>query len=199
MGGLILLVGNMGVGKTTFADYLVKKYEFRKYSFAEPLKKAAKEIFLFTEKQLYGKEKDEIDPRLGVTPRKIFQTVGTELFRKDIANYIPELKIDPEKIWIERFKWWYSGFAINQDDVIIDDGRFVNEALEIKKMGGAIIKIIAPSDQFKVVYDHQSEKEIKNIIADYEIYNDIPENPIFKQEGLKKYYKKIDELFLLWK
>ena len=39
---LIGLVGRKGVGKDTFADYLVKNHQFEKHAFAEPLKQICK-------------------------------------------------------------------------------------------------------------------------------------------------------------
>ena len=58
---IIGLSGKKRVGKDTVADYLVSKYGFIKYSFADPIKAVAKILFGFSENQLYGNNKEEID------------------------------------------------------------------------------------------------------------------------------------------
>jgi len=48
-------------GKDTSADYLVKKYNYKKLSFAKPIKDACKILFGFTDEQLYGNLKEVKD------------------------------------------------------------------------------------------------------------------------------------------
>ena len=51
---IISLTGNMGVGKDTMADYLVEKYGFVKVAMADPMKRIAKEVYEFSDEQLWG-------------------------------------------------------------------------------------------------------------------------------------------------
>jgi len=51
---IIGLLGQAGVGKDTAADYLVKKHGFAKVALADPLKRICREVFDFTEDQLWG-------------------------------------------------------------------------------------------------------------------------------------------------
>jgi hypothetical protein len=54
MGILLGVSGLAGVGKDTAANFLVKEFDFVKISFADPLKRIARDVFDFTEQQLWG-------------------------------------------------------------------------------------------------------------------------------------------------
>ena len=95
---LIGLSGQKRVGKDTLADYLCSNHGFTKYSFAGPLKKACQEIFMLTDEQTEGIDKETMDDRWGVSARTIFQKVGTELFREKLSQVIPEMKSIEEVI-----------------------------------------------------------------------------------------------------
>ena len=99
---IIGIIGKKRVGKDTVADYLVTEYGFEKMALADPMKKAVKEIFLMTDEQLWGSKKDEVDERYGVSPRRILQVFGTELFQFDVYRHIPELeeKIGKRNLWM---------------------------------------------------------------------------------------------------
>lgn len=200
---IILLVGYAGVGKTTFANYLVDKFSdntnnifLDKYSFAYPMKKVCQEIFMLDKDQLWGKKKDKIDKRLGITPRRLLQIIGTEIFQYDIYNHLPELlnTIPLKKLWVYRFKWWYEeiknsvkektrDFDEKRFYIIIDDGRFSHEAEEIRKMGGMIIRLNRKG--IKLSSDHKSETEMNKIT---------PDLIIDLEEGLDNMYAQIDKL-----
>lgn len=51
---LIGICGLAGSGKDTSADHLVRKHRFVKVSFADPLKRVAKDIYAFSDEQLWG-------------------------------------------------------------------------------------------------------------------------------------------------
>ena len=57
---IIGITGKKRTGKDTISDFLVKKYYFVKYGFADPIKDIARIIFGFTENQLFEKEKDMV-------------------------------------------------------------------------------------------------------------------------------------------
>lgn len=185
---IILLCGKKRVGKDTVADYLCVKYGFVKYSFADPMKRACKEIFMFTDEQLWGKKKEVIDPRLGITPRRILQVFGTELMRHDIHKHIPELlkAIPLNTLWIQRFKWWYEN---NKDkNIIISDGRFINELEIIKEMGGILIMIHRESVEEQNKSNHASEKEQEKM-------DDSISLVIYNDYSFKVLYNQIDNIY----
>ena len=96
------IVGKIGQGKSTMADYLCKEKGFIEYAFAGPLKRGVGIMFDFTYEQLYTEEKEKIDPRWGVSPRVILQQIGLDLFRNNILKHIQELLIF-KSFWINHF------------------------------------------------------------------------------------------------
>lgn len=111
------------------------------------------------------------DAENGLTPRKVLQTLGTEWGRNCSPN-----------MWINyaasrALKLLNGGHAYDQSigliendnpgygSVIITDGRFRNEILAVKKLGGKVIKIINPvpakinEAELAGVVGHKSESE----------------------------------------
>lgn len=62
---IIGICGRAGSGKDTAADFLVKEHGFVKVALADPLKRIAREVFDFTDEQLWGpsEKRNEEDPR----------------------------------------------------------------------------------------------------------------------------------------
>lgn len=203
---LIGVVGRKRNGKDTIADYLISKYNFNKYSFADPLKRGCMAMFGFTEAQVFGELKDEIDPLWGCKPRDVLQVMGTELCQYHIQEYIPAFKDIGRLVWVRRFEQWYknelsqadefnnslSGKQIITDDkskqidvkVVLSDVRFIHEAETIKKLGGEIWKVVRPGTD--VGDFHASEKELDEIEFTHLIENN---------STLEDLYRKVDELY----
>jgi hypothetical protein len=130
---IIGLVGKKFSGKDTLADYLVQHHGFIKYAFADPIKEACKTIFLLNEEQFQG-TKEEVDPRWGLTPREMFQFLGTDVMRKQVD----------EEFWIRHFQYWYE--ANKHRKIVVSDCRFQNEVDAILKIGGTVVKLERPMD-----------------------------------------------------
>lgn len=120
-----------GSGKTTIANYLVEQYKYHRIPFADPLKLMMKTLLqCFGYSTACGDKllndptlKEKILPKLGVTPRYMMQTLGTEWGRK---------LINPE-IWL--FAWKQSVEELGvYGNVVVDDVRFPNELGIVKSM-----------------------------------------------------------------
>jgi hypothetical protein len=193
---LIVVLGKKGSGKDTFSDYIIEKHGFIKYSFADPLKKGLQHFFNLTDEQLYDpKIKEMIDPRWGVSPRQLFQIIGTDVFQYSLKKFLPNINSinnnDTRIHWVTLFKQWYEKLLNeNQNpNVIIADGRFIHEIEEIRKMGGKIIKVIRPIfDNNKDM--HKSEMEMDEIPDEY--IDDI----IYNQGSLEDFYHNIDKIII---
>ena len=79
---VIGIAGRKYNGKDTIGDYLVKNYGYKKIAYADPIKEICKEMFGFNNEQLYGSLKESNDGFWNVSPRKLMQFIGTELFIK---------------------------------------------------------------------------------------------------------------------
>jgi hypothetical protein len=61
---IIGLCGQAGVGKDTVADFLVKNNNFVKVAFADPLKRICRDVFDFSNEQLWGPSAKRNEPDL---------------------------------------------------------------------------------------------------------------------------------------
>jgi hypothetical protein len=163
---MIGIVGRKGSGKDTCGDYLVAKHGYIKQSFANPLKRACKEMFSLSDAQLNDPVlKETPDPRWnGATPRQILQFVGTDLFRNQLSGIIPNIG---EDVHIQAFKIWFQ----NQPNkkIVLCDIRFKNEAKFVKENGGILIKVARNCASNNDL--HVSEVELESIICDFYIEN----------------------------
>jgi hypothetical protein len=136
---LIGIVGFIGSGKDTVADYLQNFHEFRRESFASTLKDAVAAVFGWDRTLLEGRTKEArewretVDPwwaeRLAMptlTPRWVLQYWGTEVCRKAFHD----------DIWIASLE---NKIRNSKDHVVISDCRFPNEIQAIKDAGGTIV------------------------------------------------------------
>ena len=177
---LIGIVGKKGSGKDTSADHLINKYNFIKKSFADPLKKACKELFLLSDEQLYGTEKEMPDNRwYNCSPRTMLQYVGTDLLRNQLNVIMPGLD---NNIFINHFKLWYDKEKNSKTYIVIPDVRFLNEVNIIKELNGIIIKIERNNNNDDM---HISEKEMEQITSfDFIINNNGTKNDLYKKIDL---------------
>ena len=111
---LVAFSGKIGSGKTTCAQYLETRYDFKRVSFAHALKRIAVNEFGWDGKKDGG-------------GRKLLQKIG-EVAR----DYLPN-------IWIEKLE--ESLFDVGGDFVVIDDCRYVNEAEWVRSEGGFLVRI----------------------------------------------------------
>jgi hypothetical protein len=136
---IIGVVGFIGSGKDTVADYLQNFHEFRRESFASTLKDAVAAVFGWDRTMLEGRTKEArewrecVDPwwaeRLAMptlTPRWVLQYWGTEVCRRGFHD----------DIWIASLE---NKLRNSKDNVVISDCRFPNEISSIRNAGGKIV------------------------------------------------------------
>ncbi len=174
---LIGITGLKRSGKDTLGSNFVEKYGYKRLAFADALKDGCKEIFGFTDDQLYGDKKETIDEYWGVTPRTVLQYVGTDLFRDQLGLIIPKigkniwLKVVEKKILDE----WKNNPATR---FVITDVRFSNECQMVKELGGIVIRV--KRDSVNNSTDcHSSELEIEKLDVTVEIPNNDTKDELF--------------------
>jgi hypothetical protein len=141
MSQIIGIVGFIGSGKDTVADYLVNLHQFRRESFANSLKDAVSTVFGWDRELLEGRTKQSREWRETVdkfwakrlkmshlTPRWVLQYWGTEVVRKGFHD----------DMWVASLE---NRLRKTQDDIVITDCRFPNEIKAIRNAGGQVIRI----------------------------------------------------------
>lgn len=169
---IIGVTGRKFNGKDTLSEYLVKNYGYEQMMFAKPIKDLGKLIFGFNDEQLYGSLKETIDERWGVTPRDMFQFIGTEMFRKMMANKIPNIG---EGFWIKCLLEQVKSKVKENPNVkiVISDVRFPNEVDAIKNLdNNLLLRVNRPSVNNNNTDVHESEIFIEKLDVDHEILND---------------------------
>ncbi len=153
---LLGICGDKFSGKSTVSDMLESEYGFTCRPFADPIKYMANEMYDFSKDQLWGDKKDEVDPRYGFTPRFVLQFLGTE-----VGRGIHEMT------WIWVWERNFLGYTLSDENIVVDDMRFPNEAEAIRKLGGKILRVHkwgAPAN-----LDSHSSENPDLIVPDYEI------------------------------
>ncbi|KAG5183896.1 Deoxynucleotide monophosphate kinase [Tribonema minus] len=161
---IIGLVGTKGAGKDTFADAL----GLPKYSFAAPIKEACCAIFMLDDEAFEDRRlKETVDPRWGISPRSMLQTLGTECVRGHFGD----------NHWIRHMSMRLD--QCDEDEVVITDVRFRDEADFVRERGGELIQIVRPAHA--TVDAHSSETAIYNIPCDTIVLNNGTKEQLCKQ------------------
>ena len=140
MSSIIGIVGFIGSGKDTVADYLVNFHGFRRESFANSLKDAVAQVFGWDREMLEGRSKQSREWREArddwwskrlkreITPRWVLQYWGTEVVRKGFHD----------DMWVASLE---NRLRKSTDDIVITDCRFPNEIKAIRNAGGKVVRI----------------------------------------------------------
>lgn len=142
---IIGIVGLIGAGKDTIADYLVNIHGFRRDSFANTLKDAVGAVFGWDRDMLEGRSRHSREWReqpdawwserlnRDITPRLMLQFWGTEVCRQGFHD----------DIWIASLENKLRG---SRDSVVISDCRFPNEIAAIRRQGGVVVRVVRGPD-----------------------------------------------------
>ena len=118
--------GKAGSGKDTVAKHLTDNYGFLRNAFADPLKRAAQQMFYLTQAETWEDSlKEVVIPYWGMSPRELFQKLGTEGGRNVFG----------EDVWLKRWLYHYRQFKDNTH-YVVPDVRFENEATHVRSLGG---------------------------------------------------------------
>ena len=163
---LIGVNGFKGAGKDTIADYLVAKHNFRKISFADPLKDLVCKMLEINREDLERYKNIDVDVQFRgrpITFRKFLQNLGDgarDVFGGDF--------------WIEQ--------AIEKispgHHYVFSDARYDNELLAIRGYDGYNIQVIRPGVESD---GHASEMPPNINYIDYLIRNDGTPQQLFAQ------------------
>lgn len=153
---IIGLTGFKGCGKSTVAEILEERMGYKIRSFATPIKDMLQAMGLSRE-ELYDPEaKEKVVEDFGKSPREMMQTLGTEWGRMLVSS----------DIWVTALMRQLN----EEDNYVIDDVRFTNEAAAIHARGGKVVRVVRPADPSKSD-NHISEQGLNSEQIDYELQN----------------------------
>jgi hypothetical protein len=181
-------------GKDTVAAHLVKHHGFKAYALATKLKQSVNIVMGWDDRHSYGDLKEVVDPFWNVTPRWVYQNIGTEGWRKIIGP----------KVWAQALKKQL--LDENPERVVITDVRFFDGEIElIEELGGFTVRVDRPGLKPLVVppssavgrfidrlrgksklWTHQSEWDLVN----YTGWKDVLDN----SGSLEQLYHRTDAL-----
>jgi hypothetical protein len=185
-------------GKDTVADILVEHHGYIKVALADKLKRITKEVFAFSDDQLWGPSHfrnapDERYPRADgtfLTPREALQQLGTQWGRACYENTWVDICIQTSLGLLsqtEAGSWYTAKLGAHGVDAVegepnpirgvaIPDVRFRNEIEAVKGAGGRVIRVTRPGAGLQgSAGSHASETEqasIPNSEFDDVIVND---------------------------
>ena len=162
---IIGLYGGIGSGKSVAADFLVKSFNFKRLSFATPIKKGCHELFGFSDHQMNDRLlKETVDPKYNISPRGAFRLIGGGLREQ----------VHPD-IWIKRMQDSISEHYLHSSGpIIIDDVRHQNESDFIEGFNhGYVISLKRSDNPFDVhMSSHESDALQLSTKSGTTIYND---------------------------
>ena len=175
-------------GKDTVADHLCDRWGFKRYALADLLKKSTNMVMGWDDRHSYGELKEVIDPVWNLSPRQVYQRMGTEGWRAIVGETVWATAL---RIQIQRE---------GHQRVVITDVRFKQgEVPLVKELGGKLWKVdrpgliplnIPPSMEAYLKspnsYSHQSEWDL----VDFDGWDSV----ITNDSSIKDLHSKVDYL-----
>jgi hypothetical protein len=198
---IIAICGAKRSGKDVLAEHLVRKYNYERAAFADPLKVAVRGLFNFDDDQVgIGEDmgtgrKDIVDDKWGITPRAALQFFGTEMMQDKIQELLPNIK---RNFFANTLKNHIkSRMAENEDQrFVISDLRFIHEfdilytIPKIRKEDIAIIRVIRNTN----TNINTNTKNADTHISELEYIN-IPYDIVLMNNGtIESYIEKFDKI-----
>lgn len=164
---LIGLTGKAGAGKDTLAGLILEHTTGTTRAFAEPLKRAAREVFGLTDEQMTDRVlKEQVIPYWGKSPRQILQLLGTEGIRNVFGG---DTWVKNADLRLQALESAEAGQALPIEVVIWTDVRFAEEAEWIRANGGVVVEVRRPG--IEAVAAHSSESGLPKELVDGVFWN----------------------------
>jgi hypothetical protein len=178
----IALSGYGGVGKDSLADCLIAEHGFKRYAWADTLRLAAEALNPIVGTTIVPDEdrrngpvtvviryKDALETYGYVQAKKQFpefrevlQKLGTDVGRNLISD----------NVWVDATLARIGRECGPDDNIVLTDTRFPNEADAIRKMGGYVVRI--EREGVGPVNDHPSETSLDDYDFDLIVTNNGP-------------------------
>lgn len=155
---VIGLIGKKESGKSEVAKILAE-YGYMEISFAAKLKQVCSIMFDIPEWYFHNPKLKDVFVFQDFTPRKIMQTMGTEIGRHLSKS-----------LWIMHVEKFIERYMPPKYGVVVTDVRYENEAFCVRDHGGELWRIVRPDTLTNDL--HSSETEQDTVSCDLTIHND---------------------------
>lgn len=198
----VAFIGAAGSGKSTATAHVVKMGAIEEY-FAKPVKQISSILLTGDSHPNPEVASPELfDPVLkertmhhfyDLTPRRLMQFIGTDLFRDQLARLSPELA---NGIWVKLMERRIENI---RNPIVISDMRFLNEAEWFRfrfKKQGIIIKLVRAksSDSDIITTSGRSQQEITRHVSEQEFEKIEPDYTIENTGTVEELHKKIGNI-----
>ena len=166
------ICGRKRSGKDTVADYITEHYNFTRYGFADPIKRAVCEAFGWDQDEMEKPEnKERVDPTWGISYRQALQDMGTDWAQLGLSKRYPEFKrVTGRTMWVKRFLQEVENYP--EKNWVVSDIRFHHEMYELSKTPNFYsIKVTRPENN-NIIDMHYSERDIDKLQTNCKIIND---------------------------
>lgn len=172
---LIGLAGRAQVGKDTVGARLCDTHGLRRLAFADPIKDMVAAMLGMERHVLDAYPKEMELPYLGVSPRALYQTLGTEWGRETIGR----------DVWLKLAgrQWLLACCDSSFVGMVITDVRMSNEAAWVRAAGGVVVHIERTAAT--PVRAHISEMPLPVLNGDYRLTNN---------GTVDELYRRLDDL-----
>lgn len=140
-----------GMGKSTVAHHLFMEHGFIRRSFADPIKSMLTDFLMCNHvcpdrayEYLYGREKEMVIPEIGLSGRRLMQSLGVEWGRHHVGF----------DVWVKTLMAEIAATPSHRR-IVIDDMRFRNEYTALNAVGAEFWVI--ERDGVELNHDHASD------------------------------------------
>ena len=177
---IVAICGAKRAGKDSIARVLQEAHGYEHLQISRRLKDACQLLFGFTSDQLESDIKETVDPRWGVSPRRVMQYLGTEVFQYGIhcPSGLPEMNVHvtPREFWIKATLDFIDRESQKNNSknckYVITDLRFLHEERLLKERGAFSVKVVRDAKSNAQADMHVSEREYLAIKEDALVIND---------------------------
>ena len=170
---LIGVTGKKRAGKDTFAKGLLER-GFQRFAFADPLKEAAlalDPLIPFEADERYLADEFGWDPRerLSAVVARLGWERAKEIreVRRTLQRFGVGIRALDEDFWVRPLR---AALETAEAPLVVTDVRFPNEAEEIHRLGGMLLRIVRPD--LESTDTHPSETALDGYPVDVEVLND---------------------------
>lgn len=154
---IIGIAGAARTGKDTTANFIIAAVGGYRYGLADPIRNMLTQIGVDMSDPYWQDNKEQTIPALGVSPRRLMQTLGTEWGRQLVHP----------NLWLILAQQRLLKFG---PGMVIPDVRFDNEAQWVRDRGGMIIHLKRSTASGVAL--HASEGGVVQHVADKTLIND---------------------------